>query len=306
MAEIRWEDNYVPYHINKKHQYSLHLLNLKSTKVTKQIRNQAESYMAGILTAMKMLLNDDDILIVVPSSRMDNSPSPFQSFVGRTFPSQKFITGLERTQTVEKATEGGSRKVDTHVETLKLSVAAVEAVLNKRVVLLDDVSTTGSSLIAACEVVSRDGKPVEISCYCLGRTIPARSCTEVTDVGWIVDAITLDDIQLKAKGIVSVVNNYDYFKLNVEKYKKLVLHVPVEDGTADLTIHFDKTNKFIGENKPVVVHCWRGKSRSVAVMFAYLLSTGISWNNVEKAIGLPTNQHFRDQLTAYAKFLQNN
>ena len=83
---------------------------------------------------------------------------------------------LERTETVQKSTDGGERSVPHHMDTIRL--VNPQEVAGKTVYIIDDVMTTGSTLQASLEVVKRDvgslesaAPPSAIHLLAVGKTV---------------------------------------------------------------------------------------------------------------------------------------
>jgi predicted amidophosphoribosyltransferase len=76
---------------------------------------------------------------------------------------------LVRERTVAKAAHGGERSVEIHVGSVRVHDA--ELIRNKEVLLLDDVTTTGSSLLA-CRRLLIDAGARNVKCLALGKTAP--------------------------------------------------------------------------------------------------------------------------------------
>ncbi len=75
---------------------------------------------------------------------------------------------LVRTQTIPKAAHGGPRSIEIHLKTI--TVENGDLVRGKDVYILDDVTTTGSSL-QACAQLLEPFEPASITCLALGQTV---------------------------------------------------------------------------------------------------------------------------------------
>ena len=74
---------------------------------------------------------------------------------------------LHRHTTINKLANGGCRNVDVHLRSIMVCDAS--AIRNKRVLLLDDVTTTGNSLYACRELLLTAGAATVV-CFALAQT----------------------------------------------------------------------------------------------------------------------------------------
>ncbi len=92
---------------------------------------------------------------------------------------------------------------------------------------------------------------------------------------YLGDIVAAENIDLLRKNGIEVV-----ICLVKEKYKRFNLKYfdfPIDDNrNEDIYSLFEATNKIISENKNVFVHCQNAVSRSVTIILAYLLYTGIN------------------------------
>lgn len=63
---------------------------------------------------------------------------------------------LVRTQKHEKLAHGGDRSKDSHIKSMEIRNASL--IKGKNVLLLDDVTTSGNSLEAGCELLLKAGE----------------------------------------------------------------------------------------------------------------------------------------------------
>lgn len=75
---------------------------------------------------------------------------------------------LERTFHIQKLSSGGDRSIENHLRTIK--VVNEDLVKNKNIIILDDVTTTGNSLIA-CKRILRSAGANQVVCLALGKTV---------------------------------------------------------------------------------------------------------------------------------------
>ena len=77
---------------------------------------------------------------------------------------------LSRFEEVSEAhtTQGIVRNKDTHLESIRITESKL--ISGKNIILLDDVTTSGSSLLACKEILIRNGA-TKVDCVALGKTI---------------------------------------------------------------------------------------------------------------------------------------
>lgn len=74
---------------------------------------------------------------------------------------------LERVFSIEKASMGGPRDVDLHLESIRLN--APELIKGRDVLLFDDIQTSGASM-TACAQLLRQAQPRTLTTLALGQT----------------------------------------------------------------------------------------------------------------------------------------
>ena len=75
---------------------------------------------------------------------------------------------LLRHRAIPKLASGGNRSIETHLDSI--TVADPDAVRNAIIVVLDDVTTTGNSLLA-CRILLKVYAPSRVGLLALGRTV---------------------------------------------------------------------------------------------------------------------------------------
>ena len=123
--------------------------------------------------------------------------------------------------------------------------------------------------------------------------------------------------ELGITDIISVIEGFD--PPYVKDFNYLVINA-IDTENTNLSNCFDVSNEFINNaienNKKVLIHCTYGKSRSVTILAAYIISTfGMNIENTLKAIKskrniINPNKFFIKQLEKYyddlyAQYIQN-
>lgn len=116
-------------------------------------------------------LNEFDIILYVPSSKVDKISSGMERILRnlcKEFEGLKFNQCLKRIKDVPKKAYGGSRNTDLELKTIKIINSG--CITNKKVILFDDVTTTGISLLASKEILESNGAS-KVVCIALGKTV---------------------------------------------------------------------------------------------------------------------------------------
>lgn len=118
---------------------------------------------------MKNNLSYKDFSVaIVPSSTSGKRSMGMEHLVEylcRDFGMENKVDMLYRHQSIKKMTEGGDRSIFSHYK----SVIVNNTTSNKRIILLDDVTTTGCSLIACAKILEEQG--YEVTCIAISKTI---------------------------------------------------------------------------------------------------------------------------------------
>jgi hypoxanthine phosphoribosyltransferase len=127
---------------------------------------------------LEVHLNDEFFAIaVVPSSSSENKISGIHLVAQKIAKSRKITTTdatscLRRPQSVEKLALGGSRELAIHTNSIE--VINRYLIKNKNVLLVDDISTTGNSLLACKELLLKAGAS-KVKSVALGKTVTYKS-----------------------------------------------------------------------------------------------------------------------------------
>lgn len=95
------------------------------------------------------------VLVAVPSHTSAGGCGSFEEVIDKLCNALGFINGkmcLKRVATIQKLSHGGRRNKNIHMQTIK--VDKINILKGKKVILLDDVTTTGNSMLA-CEDLLR-------------------------------------------------------------------------------------------------------------------------------------------------------
>lgn len=123
-------------------------------------------------------LNDEVFAIaVVPSSSSENKISGIHLVAQKIVQSGQLnrtdaTSCLIRHQSIDKLALGGSRELANHTNSIE--VINRHLIKNKNVLLLDDISTTGNSLLACKELLLKAGAS-KVKCVALGKTVTYKS-----------------------------------------------------------------------------------------------------------------------------------
>ncbi len=108
--------------------------------VVKKLPKYAEHYLFCLVPSHKSKTNNKSAVYYM---------ARFSKFI-RNYFDKDIIT---RTKTIDKLASGGDRSIETQIGSLKVS----KKVKGKKVVVIDDVTTTGNSLIASKQLLLKAG-----------------------------------------------------------------------------------------------------------------------------------------------------
>jgi predicted protein tyrosine phosphatase len=138
------------------------------------------------------------------------------------------------------------------------------------------------------------------------------SLTKITDYVYVgnIKAAANKNL-LKTHNISAIVEVHDAYKNSKRIEGVEYLSLEFEDRNfTDLTLFIQKSNEFINqkikEKKVVLVHCSGGISRSVSLVLAHLIESGLSFDEAFKKVRkvrsiVDINYGFRDQLKKLEK-----
>ena len=115
---------------------------------------------------------DDHVIVVAPSSNAGPARNGMYNLAKRlnSFGFTTNTDALVRTREVPKSYRCGDRSDARHESTIVLSEEALFGLRDKHILLLDDILTTGSTLVACCNILEQ-AKPTSITALCLGKTL---------------------------------------------------------------------------------------------------------------------------------------
>lgn len=125
---------------------------------------------------IKELTNTDDIkkaqiITCMPSSQKDRISEGLKRIcimICRRFNNIKYIKCLNRYKTIDKLAYGGDRNKNVHFNSIEICCEE-DIIANKNIILLDDVTTTGNSLLAAKKILEYAGAR-NVECIALAKT----------------------------------------------------------------------------------------------------------------------------------------
>ncbi len=166
--DIQFIGDYQVYWINKAQRKK----NLKWDAFSGYILDVKESRVTALLYFVQRidpLLAKDIAICAVPSHDCQKTYSGIRTIGQRlALAGRVDATGcLVRERSVDKAAHGGERSVEVHLSSI--SVHDSELIRDKEILLLDDVTTTGSSLIACQQLLLKAGAR-RVKCLALAKT----------------------------------------------------------------------------------------------------------------------------------------
>jgi hypothetical protein len=167
-SSIKKIGTYFPWHLHK----AMGGNSINYDKYSKSILNFKESKLEEINMFSELinpLLGSNFLVCVVPSHVAYASPGPLHKLSGLlTMLSSGRIdasNALIRFKTIDKLSKGGSRNLDTHMQSIK--VDNPEIIKDKDILLIDDVTTSGNSLNACKNLLLAAGAK-SVQCLALG------------------------------------------------------------------------------------------------------------------------------------------
>jgi predicted amidophosphoribosyltransferase len=165
--EILFLDHYHPYRIGGEKNAKF-----RSTPFSGLILDLKERKVPAVLYFFRLvdqLIHPNISVCVVPSSDPQKIDTGIRVLGVRLAIGNRIdATGcLVRTKFVPKAALGGPRSVKTHLDSIE--VRDPEKIRGAEVLLLDDVTTSGASLIACRQLLSEAGAK-SVKCLALGQT----------------------------------------------------------------------------------------------------------------------------------------
>ncbi|MBO6767334.1 MAG: hypothetical protein JJ901_03395 [Erythrobacter sp.] len=119
---------------------------------------------------MQPKLKSPDALAVVPSHDPEKGPGGLHQLAGRLANGCQVYdssAALVRHTKIEKLAAGGDRSINVHLNSIH--IPNPELVAGRKVLLIDDVMTSGNSLLA-CRQILMDAGAEAVKCVALGRT----------------------------------------------------------------------------------------------------------------------------------------
>lgn len=116
------------------------------------------------------LLMPEIAIVTVPSHDPDNKTNGIRKLAQRLAQMKNRIDAtscLVRYKKIQKLAHGGNRDFQVHLESIL--VQDLHLVRGRNVLLLDDVTTTGNSLLACKHLLIQHGV-MNVQCYALGKT----------------------------------------------------------------------------------------------------------------------------------------
>lgn len=131
--------------------------------------NQAED-VQWYADRLSSVLSRDFVVVVVPPSQIDKD-APMSDLIDLISMDHNILNAsacLRRTKTIKKLAEGNNRAVSVHLDSIEFEHP--ELLDGKNVLLLDDIMSTGNSLLACEQIIKKHAKPTAILKLALGKT----------------------------------------------------------------------------------------------------------------------------------------
>ncbi|WP_414550555.1 phosphoribosyltransferase [Anabaena sp. CCY 0017] len=135
-----------------------------------ELKRQKEDSINFFIKEIRKFLSDEDISIAtVPSGKSSNPSSGIRELAKQLVKSySKFTDAVFCLERFKDSNDDRTRTIEKHLKTIKVANSSV--IKNKKVILMDDVLTTGNS-IQACKKMLLDSGTKEIKIIVLGKTI---------------------------------------------------------------------------------------------------------------------------------------
>lgn len=209
---IYYLDNYYPKRYNKNDESSKRILELKNG------REQAIEFW---YSQLKLFLDIDCAIAIVPSHKQsnDNRSSGISSLAKKLIKDSPkrtdLVSSLNRHTTIEKLSGGGNREIETHLHSIE--VINKDLIKSQSILLLDDVTTSGNSLIACKQLLEKAGAD-EVICLALTKT-----------VGGSIRSFTQEFVKITSKlssifSLYEIDNKITYIEQD-KKIKRLIITI---------------------------------------------------------------------------------
>lgn len=119
----------------------------------------------------KLVINDDIAICYVPSHNSNKTDSGIRRLARKLTTNSKKVDAtqcLVRHTTIPKLATGGNRSKQVHLDSMH--VINGDLIKGKKVLILDDVTTSNNSLLACKELLTKAGAS-EVYCLALGQTV---------------------------------------------------------------------------------------------------------------------------------------
>ncbi|MCA1053643.1 HAD-IA family hydrolase [Rossellomorea aquimaris] len=158
-SEIFYLDSYIPEK-RKDDFFSLNII---------KVKNKEESGIKYFLERFENILIDGIAICFVPSSDKDNIYTGIRRIAQGLISNEAIdaIDSLFRYQSKEKSSQGGNRSIEAHLNTM--IVRNESKIKGNHILLLDDITTTGSALNATEQLLLKAGA-LHVTKLALGKT----------------------------------------------------------------------------------------------------------------------------------------
>lgn len=175
-TDIFYFIDYEPKYIHQHHKYNEKIYNIHFKEKDQEILDLKNNMNSAVKYFYERIIwplvswkeiNKNISITIVPSHKVGNSSPGMTNLVENlcnTLGCEDKVGILERYKDIEKLSLGGNRKKYVHYNSIKVSGKAS----NKRILILDDVTTTGNSLLACKDLLENEG--YEVICLSISKT----------------------------------------------------------------------------------------------------------------------------------------
>ena len=122
---------------------------------------------------LSYVLIEDNVALVCVPSHTPNKKGAVHFIIESLCSERELVNAsscLQRTREIQKLAGGGSRSLEIHLGSISLINSHL--LENRDILLIDDVSTSGNSLLACKQIIIRNTKNIKsITCFVFAKTV---------------------------------------------------------------------------------------------------------------------------------------